>query len=181
MRGPTNEELADNRKWCVAGGWAACPQLATDQDVWVFIDQWDISELRSEDRLSKLARLRLEMLVVWPDITPEGPSIADSKGDHQDFDEDNLARYGDCGIGVIKVGILGNRHILLTDAEDIQQLLSHFDISTHQCAIDQDMTFIRGTEWTPITEDPKVLRTGGEQTAVRLEKIRARYLAQRVQ
>lgn len=180
MKEPTNAELADGRLWCIAGGWAACPQLASDQDVWVFAGALR-HDSPIEDRLSRLARLRLEMLCEFMEITPEGPSIADSKGDHQDFDEDNLQRYGDMNFGVIKVGILGDRHILLTDAADIQQLLSHFDISTHQCAIDEDMNFIRGTGWTPITDDPKILRTGGEQIAVRLEKIRARYLAQRVQ
>jgi hypothetical protein len=93
----------------------------------------------------------------------------------------DVERYIETDLLSMVVGTLGNRQIILTDAQDIAQLLSSFDISTHQCAIDQDMNFIPGPGWTPITETPKVLRQGGK-TAERMGKITERYrVARRLQ
>jgi len=149
----TNDHIANGRRWCIAGGWAACPQLATDEDVWIFVD----------DRTSS------PLLEVRDDIWDACPEIV---RDEAPLTETYLV---ETGFMSLKVGTLGLRHIILTDAANILDLLDGFDISTHQCAISDQGEFIRGRQWTPIDELPVVIRVGGPNTARRLQKIQARY------
>ena len=148
---PTNADLALGRPWCIAGGWAACPQLASDQNVWIFVKAQRDDD---EHALDFLRAQRTNMLAMFPAITPESGFMGEGAGD------DTV--YGDLGIAIIKVGHLGYRHILLTDAQDIPMLLSSFDISTHQCAITSDMEFVAGPQWTSIYVYPHILRDTGE-------------------
>ena len=160
---PTNEQLANGRQWCVAGGWAACPQLAGDQDVWIFTGESCCMGPDIETRLEWTRAARVELLKMFPAIRAE-----------QDAADINLDHYGDLGFFVVKVGTLDRRHIMVTDAEDIMDLLSSFDISTHQSAIDSNMQFIQGENWTPITEPPNAMRQT-ETTDARMKKITERY------
>lgn len=149
----TNNEIAAGYDWCVAGGWAACPQLAGDQDVWIF-----------GDIASDQTKLLMRLLKV--------PGFVAAKEEEQH--EDYILR--DASVRIAKVGTLGNRHIMVTSATDEMDLLKQFDISTHQCALTSDMEFIAGPEWTPITQAPIALFPT-PQTPARLEKIRARYVS----
>ena len=162
---PSNADLALGRPWCIAGGWAACPQLANDQDVWIFVHSQSDDD---EHVFDFLGAQRANMLTMFPAITPESSLMGAGAGD------DTV--YGDLGIGIIKVGRLGYRHVLLTDAQDIPMLLSSFDISTHQCAITSDMVFIAGPQWTSIYVYPHILRDTGEKTRERVQKITQRYM-----
>ena len=147
---PTNVEIAGGFEWCVAGGWAACPQLVQDQDVWIMVES------------DTMMGIRANILSANPSIVPEGDG---------DFEPET---YGDLGIFVVKVGRIGDRHILLTTAKDIQSILDSFDISTHQCALSSNLEFVRGKNWTPLTVEPVKLRET-PTTEDRFIKIRDRY------
>lgn len=151
----TNAMIATGFPWCIAGGWAACPQLASDQDVWILA--------RAPDPEVVLAE-RDRLLDAFPEITPQGNlSLVDTQ-----------AMYGDLGQTIAKVGTIDTRHILVTGADGVRDLLDAFDISTHQCAITPEFQFVKGRCWTPITVMPQKLRQT-EKTDARFEKIAARY------
>lgn len=146
-------EIAGGTDWCIAGGYAACPALAGDCDVWIYgIDKDDLDTARQ----SLLVRLA-------DDIEPQ---------DNPERD-DPEAYLGACY--TLKVGVLGLRHILVTSAGGVRELLDGFDISTHQCAITSEGAFVAGDNWTQIWRQPHVLRVGGAHTADRLIKIVDRY------
>lgn len=147
----TNSQIANGRFWCVAGGWAACPQLASDQDVWIFA-------LPGEN----LEVVKSEILAAQMDIEDDQVSTADAEA------------YENLGVDIIRVGKLDNRHIMVTDAQDIEMLLDCFDVSTHQCAVTSNLEFVKGHGWTPITVSPVSLRET-TNTLARLKKISERY------
>lgn len=155
----TLDQIANGRPWCIAGGWAACPQLANDQDVWIFVTNPSDGTLRRHETLEDV---KDEILSLIPSIEEDNTSTVDAES------------YDKLGVEILRVGKLGDRHIMVTDAQDVVMLLDCFDVSTHQCAIDQEMQFVRGGGWTPITVLPKPLRDT-PNTMARLEKIRARY------
>jgi hypothetical protein len=158
----TNEDIACGLPWCIAGGFAACPGLAEDQDVWVFGDR--------DDRDFILMKLRRAEQQYGLDLFEEESLTASLK--------ENEARYNTEMDGLChtwKVAkLVDGRHVLLTNAYDVSNLLDSFDISTHQCALSPDGEFIKGTLWTPITEPPLRLRHT-PTTDARLEKITKRY------
>lgn len=157
----SNEDIACGLPWCIAGGFAACPGLAEDQDVWVFGDR--------DDRPFILARLESAARQYGVGIYQAEPLVApeeESERYHTDND-------GTCFTWKV-ARLVDGRHILLTNAYDIQNLLDSFDISTHQCALSPDGEFIKGTLWTPITEPPVAIRQT-PTTNARMEKLRKRY------
>lgn len=160
----TNDGIAMSRKWCIAGGFAACPALASDIDVWVFltpIERYQDDHDRVRDNM--LWNLRVQ---------------------HIDYErqENNLSTQAgielyDLGNGILnwKVAKLADgRHIMLTNATDEQHLLDNFDVSTHQVALTSDGELIKGSGFTPITEPPVALRNG-VMTESRMRKIERRY------
>lgn len=146
----SNFELANGREWWIAGGWAACPQLASDQDVWI--------STAGED----LVLAKQDILKQFPQIDPDvlAPVIDEN--------------YETLGILVLRVGRLDNRHIMVTNEISIPRFLDAFDISTHQCALTSDMQFVKGGNWTPITRPPVQLRDT-QNTNARMVKIAERY------
>lgn len=162
----TNEQIAMGHEWCIAGGWAACPGLATDQDVWVFIGVEDSGDFPL--RVKRLVDARRRILRTYPEIQAETTDAVPQTP------EELMAAYGDLGMFVQKVGKLGDRHIMVCDAPDVKTLLATFDISTHQCAITSDGRFVQGADWTSITEPPVAYRMT-DTTPARLQKIRERY------
>lgn len=151
----------------IAGGWAACPALASDMDVWILATT---QEANNPD--FNLADLRAQVL---NDI---GPAV---------HEEDSLesGEYGGVEIKIRKVcritpssGV--SLHLMVTDAPIIEAVLANFDISTHQIAVSPFGEVIFGNNWTPITELPKVIeeRRNG-QTEARLKKITERYASRR--
>lgn len=147
----TNEQLANGRKWWIAGGWAACPQLASDQDVW-------IAAKPNED----IGEVAQKLQGAFSEIDTDDALANDAEG------------YEDLGIDVVRVGSLDNRHIMVTNVEDIKMFLDAFDISTHQCAITSEMEFVKGHQFTPITAAPIQLRDH-TKTPSRMRKIAERY------
>lgn len=155
----TNTQIADAtgyfRRWCIAGGYAACPGLAGDCDVWVY--QAENGQEERQHILDALKRLRVDF--TKEDNDPEEETYLDPE----------------TGVMTWKVAKLGDgRHVLVTTATDIQQLLDAFDISTHQCALDSDGEFVRGRNWTPVNVPPVLLRQG-KNAQERMERISSRY------
>lgn len=143
------EEL--RKKAFIAGGWAACPALATDRDVWVTIDnKFDSQALRNH--------LESRALFYTVDFEPH------------DRDYPNGSRkFADLTYPWEKVQILLTR----MEPEDV---LSQFDISTHQIAITGDGRIIKGDKWTPVTDYPRFIHFNKRSTSdERMKKICTRF------
>ncbi len=156
-------ELSNRQfRWCIAGGFAACPQLATDCDVWVFRDKDGQGLFETRETLIR----ELEGLVRDGSDPGDQAAIDAYISEHPNF-------------MVLRVGRINDCHLMVTSAEDIDELLSGFDVSTHQCAIDDSGQFIKGVGWTPLTVPPVAL-LDTERTSSRMAKITERYAAFRV-
>lgn len=146
--------------WCVAGGWAACPSLAGDQDVWVF----------GYPDLKKLRVLLLKHLA-------EGRFQFQEEGQTQTGSSYSLS------FGILKVAevTLPNRlhaiHLMVTNHASALAIIETFDISTHQIAITHDGNVILGSGWTPLTQPPVMISTniGKPTTPARMHKLALRY------
>ena len=154
----------------IAGGYAACPALAEDMDVWV------------STRLSRKPVLPLPELrqLILDHLKQQGFMFAPQDDTRQT--EAGLEGY-EIEVNILKVAMVSGEslfesdyrlpiHILVTDA-NCSQVLEGFDISTHQVALTYDGPVV-GRDWTPLTEEPVVLKNS-PKTPARLEKIRNRY------
>jgi hypothetical protein len=163
--------LPEGVNWCIAGGWAACPALALDKDVWIIEPLGsDLSEVRQnvlnhlkqyfgddyEERVQELDETRAEDIERY--IPGTGLNGAE--------------------VHIVRVARLytngWEHHIIVTDAGTVKALLDTFDISTHAIAICPGGDLEHGVEWTPVTEPPRELRST-PTTAERMKKIAARY------
>lgn len=155
MQKPTNAHLAQtiSAEWCIAGGYAACPALAGDQDVWFF-------NVPDFELVAAVAKLQNEYPQIYAEPNPRIELMGKSPEGYP--------------MGVLKVGVLDNRHLLVTSASTIEDILKSFDISTHQCAISSDGEFIKGPNWSPIWTPPETLKDT-PTTPARVAKMVARY------
>lgn len=141
----------------IAGGFAACPSLATDMDVWIFVDG-------GLANLEDARRQVLEHLQAHFDISEEeGGTIRDYRG---------------VCVNILKVAFVQGFtlpiHVMVCDAP-CGIILRNFDISTHQVAL-TTQGVVKGDYWTPVTEPPVVIDgMENEHTAERLDRIRRRY------
>lgn len=159
--------LPEGTEWCVAGGWAACPSLGTDQDVWVLVDADGDADTLENTRHELLEHLRSYFATQsWRLSEQEEARVGDPK------DYDNTV------VQILKVAQIndGGRviHLLVADAPSPSYLIRTFDVSTHQIAINSDGRIIKGSEWTPVTMPPVKLRDT-KTTDARMLKIAARY------
>lgn len=152
----------------IAGGWAACPSLADDMDVWILATTEE-----ANDPDFKLEDLRAEVLVRLNAVGSKLRPIEE--------DSEETGNYGGVEIKIRKVGYIKRAgfqtiHIMVTDAPIIEAVLANFDISTHQVAITPTGQVVLGASWTSITEPPQVIEgRENEHTPGRLEKITKRY------
>jgi hypothetical protein len=163
--------------WMLAGGWAACPTLASDRDVWVFGLQAD--ELESE-RHSLLDTLRLN--VKSPYVMEEQNDIQTGRGyegveitirkvcviDTRRKDGDT---FNDCRDGSLRIQPI---HLMVTDAPSPIAVLMNFDVSTHAVAIMPEGQIHLHPMWTPVNEQPRVL-LNNSNTPERMTRITARF------
>lgn len=143
----------------IAGGYAACPDLAADIDVWV-----DAGDRMTEVRQELLAHLADRRWAITPQDGTDSRRL-----DGEDYD-------GDLEVDIRKVCVIPWNppiHLMVTN-RGLKAVLAAFDISTHQVGIDPWGVRQEGREFTPLTESPEVLRHTST-TAARLEKIRTRY------
>lgn len=156
----TNSEIAGVFDWCIAGGFAACPDLAGDTDVWVLVGNRSAAYIRAlrENILSQLRQRGVQFV----EEEEETQQPREGCGDDAYLVSGKVARLAD------------NRQIILSTASDVQSLLETFDVSTHQIALTSDGALIRGSGFTSIYTRPVALRDT-PTTDERLVKIRARY------
>jgi len=154
-----NTLLPEGTSYCIAGGWAACPALALDKDVWVFADpQEDIVALR--DILLK--------------------HLDDDNAEYEVEDETRSAAGYEGVISILrvaKVEVPGEAqpiHLLITNAKDAHDLIESFDVSAHQIALSSQGHVIKGQGFTPVTVKPVKLKET-PTTDERLIKIGERY------
>jgi len=153
-----NTLLPEGTSYCIAGGWAACPALALDKDVWVFADpQEDIVALR--DILLK--------------------HLEDDNAEYEVEDETRNAAGYEGVISILrvaKVEVPGSVpiHLIVTNALDPHDLISSFDVSAHQIALSSQGHVIKGGNFTPVTVKPVKLKDT-PTTDERMRKIAERY------
>lgn len=149
--------IPDHLLWCIAGGWAACPALASDMDVWVYsVAHTDLLDVRRE---------------IIKHLAVEGFEFEtlDDKVKIGDYpDELQTKKVAWVTIGTTEI------HLMVTTAWSPRELVNSFDISTHMVAIDQDGRVIRGEDWTPVSVPPRIVNYY-PATQARLEKISARF------
>jgi hypothetical protein len=152
-------------QWCVAGGYAACPALADDQDVWVYA-------VPTED-LDAVRRVLLSHLSEWRIGRPRGPFF------ENEMDTRTVAGYQHPRNvrKVAKVYIpypAKPIHLLVTDAMAPGEIIEGFDISTHAVAIDYTGRVWKASQFTPPHLPPvKLLDT--DTTPERMAKITTRF------
>jgi len=152
--------LPGDLRYCVAGGWAACPALATDVDVWVY-------GVEHEEFDGECGRITRHL----------------SKTYYDDFDplteQTKLVTY-DHVIPVRKIGRVyddvaqATYDIMVCEANTPYQLLDGFDISTHMVAIDYTGRVIKHDLWTPSKQMPLINRMTSK-TGDRMRKICKRF------
>lgn len=145
-------------QWCIAGGYAACPALASDIDVWVLNVPTHDLQVRRAEILLHLAKQRFNVKTETGDNTP---------GDG----------YEDKAIGILKVGRVTPPtglaiQVMVTDA-DVARLLESFDVSTHAVAVGPGFVTTH-PQWTP-PHVPPVAFSQHATTAERLARIAERF------
>ena len=147
----------------IAGGYAACPERASDIDVWVTTHD-DLHSVRR----CLLAHLSAQGYAVFPETAELGVRV-DGFG------------YDEMDVNILKVAVIERSgklpiHLMVTDAP-VMAVLLHFDVSTHQVALVphyMGVQTIYGPEWTPLTDEPVQIKETSA-TNTRMEKIRTRY------
>jgi len=145
----------------IAGGYAACPALASDIDIWVHCGVEQISVVHDEI----IAYLK-SVYGGW-NVTEE--PFAEAAFDYIDTG-DGQCTVRKCAVVKMRSTSL---HIMITDAW-VHTILDNFDISTHMVAILPSGEVIKGAAWTPIYAPPIVVKDT-PRTAARLDKILKRY------
>ncbi len=153
----------------IAGGYAACPALADDIDIWVRYVHRAGSSLSSEStRLyEEIKREELKRNLHRFDLLAEPPIevrrvVA-------------IERYATNHVCKIKCG--EQKFDILFSEDPIEHILAAFDISTHQIAMNtRTLEVIKGDRWTPITEPPLFLQLSStDKEKERMKKICKRY------
>lgn len=140
----------------IAGGFAACPALASDIDVWVpYIGGEDLLLMRRQ----LLSHLHAEGFVATEE---EGGTVHD---------------YNGVAINILKVAVIDGGtpiHLMVCNAP-VDIVLQNFDISTHQIALTANGV-VKGAGWTSTMVPPVVFEDKeNEHTPERLKKIAERY------
>lgn len=170
---------AYRESYCVAGGWAACPALAQDMDVWVYAVPFEALELARTELLEHLeAENTKGAYYKRPFYVVPETQVENHRGTDQ---------YEGVNVQILKVGRVEVRresarlhkerkeiHLLVTDAHSPGEILQGFDVSTHAVAIDWNGIIWTHPAWTPPQMEPTVLMEN-EKTPVRMAKIRARF------
>ena len=159
----------------IAGGYAACPALANDIDVWI-----PVYPIESRNPWEELVLTRKQILIHLEFARiHRGFNVEEQDGDETVRATLRSTFEGYClplpirrAAAVQIPGASLPYHLVLV-AGDIDEVLSSFDISTHQIAL-TEYGVVKGEHWTPLWEPPVIIQHKFTTTA-RIEKIRARY------
>ena len=153
--------LPEGVDWFIAGGYAACPALATDVDIWV---------MSPDDAIAEHERLALHLRSVCPDESLLiDPAPNTDAGFHQQEEYLNSQ--------TLKVAQLwkdGREFHILVTRQTLEEVLEGFDISTHQVALTSTGRVVTGKSWTPPHVRPVEL-ISMPRTAARMAKICSRF------
>jgi hypothetical protein len=128
--------------YLVAGGWAVCPALATDMDVFVLVGpNADLQTVRQEI----LDHLKTEAF------------------DHTEQDETREFQGYEGLVGIGKVATVDLFpstviHIMVANTTRYEDVLGSFDLSTCMVGITESGQVVKGDYWTPPTMLPTVLK-----------------------
>lgn len=152
--------LPEGTNYFIAGGYAACPGLAGDIDVWV-------TEWTPEDAIGARKEILLHLVQNDFDLRIEENDAALVRA---------VAYPDECvtsKVARVAVKEMLPIHIMIASGS-AERVLEGFDVSTHAIAIHKDGRVIKHKEWTPINVMPKVLRQN-PGTPARMERICSRY------
>lgn len=147
-------------RYCVAGGWAACPALASDVDVWVYGEGIDVEAVHAQltEHLSR---------EYYDDFEPLTALCSEMRSYEGIVNTRKVGKVWDINSG-------NTYEVMVCDASNPMALLDAFDISTHMVAINDTGEVIMHDLWTPPTTLPVVHWTT-DKTPERLRKICARF------
>lgn len=146
-------------QWIVAGGWAACPQLATDTDVFVLAGKHvDLLELRQE---------------LLDHLKDTGLEFSEESETREFIGYDGL-------VGIGKVARVWRDdgsviHILVASTSDPRDVLNSFDLSISMVGIMPDGRVIT-TNYTTSPVEPIIVVKDTPTTAARLKKYNTRFI-----
>ena len=136
---PANLLPEDYREsYCVAGGWAACPAMAQDQDVWVYGVETDQLEAVGTQLLSWLQGENSKVPYYRRPFWVEAQVEARSTEAREEY-ESKTVEIRKVAKVEVKLSPRARRkviHLLVTDARNPAEILDGFDVSTHAVAID---------------------------------------------
>lgn len=157
--------LPEDTRYFIAGGFAACPALASDRNVWIMARDPVATRREVLEHLKETL-----FLDEWQEL-PDGQTEIVAGSSEEDH-------YGDGGtaltLKVATVDVTGITIHLLVTSGTVFDVLNTFDVSTHQIAITDSGGVVKGRQWTPITEPPVKLKDT-PTTDARMAKIAARY------
>lgn len=159
----------------IAGGFAACPALASDVDVWISTAEGTCEDTRSFI-LDHLRAHQFEFVEQDGADSPRGRVQLDkslAKSQLLSTFEGYFLVLGLRRVATVTLpGVSLPYHLIVVEGS-VDDVLSSFDITTHQVAL-TEKGVVKGEHWTPIWELPQIIQAK-YTTPARIEKIRARY------
>lgn len=157
-------------EWCVAGGYAACPALAQDIDVWV----WGVATDDLETVRARLVQHLFDTYTLSKVQSGTDTRKAPNYSQPTQITILKVAEVKDVQFSFGGYTTTKPIQIMVTDAASPEQILFGFDISTHQIAIMPDGVVWKGANWTaPHVPPVKLLDTA--KTEERMQRIAARF------
>jgi hypothetical protein len=152
-----NNLLPPGVEYFIAGGYAVCPALATDRDVFV-----QTTGNLEDIRAMLLDYMRANGFTV----------VEESKVDVSDAYDGGIVEISK--VGKVLMGTKGLPiHVLVTQA-DVQDVLNTFDITTSQVAITRTGKVVKGNSWTSPARAPQITKSI-PSTPERLVKYQLRF------
>lgn len=165
--------------WCIAGGYAACPALAADIDVWIY-NQGGAGTL-AEARQTILEHLELR-LAGYKHAWQQPFEVTERAGHVVRHADDE--RYSNFEVNIEKVAKVVPQgdyrhikpiHIMVVDAPNPGVLISAFDLSVHAVAIDSDGRIWQADEFTAPTVAIRLMKQANAKTPARYDRLCVRY------
>jgi hypothetical protein len=167
---------AYQKSYCVAGGWAACPALAQDMDVWVYgIETSELETVRCE-LIAHLSAENAKVPYYRRPFYVEQQTEARNTDAREEY-ESKTVEIRKVAKVEVKLSPRARRkviHLLVTDARNPAEILDGFDVSTHAVAIDYSGAVWKGIGFTA-PHIPPVALLMNEKTPARMRKIALRF------